>query len=107
MTQCDETDAWRTDNKVRMDFLGTRIHPDRMLNVLCKRTGAVLLFGVLHRESKKEYKLFLHRLPCEGNVPTNVQTLKLLEGYIYKHPEQWYEWKKYDDFGREGKRTTQ
>lgn len=101
VTQCDETDAWHADNKGWVEFLGRKIHPDRMLNVLCKRTGAVLLFGVLHRESKKEYKLLLHRVPCEGNVPTNVRTLKLLEEYINEHPEQWYEWKKYRQFGGE------
>jgi lauroyl/myristoyl acyltransferase len=101
VTQCDETDAWHADNKEWMEFLGRKIHPDRMLNVLCKRTGAVLLFGVLHRENKKEYKLLLRRVPCEGNVPTNVRTLKMLEEYIREHPEQWYEWKKYSQFGDE------
>jgi lauroyl/myristoyl acyltransferase len=101
VTQCDETDAWHADNREWMEFLGRRIHPDRMLNVLCKRTGAVLLFGVLHRENSEEYRLCLHRVPCEGDVPTNVRTLKLLEEYIQEHPEQWYEWKKYRQFGSE------
>jgi len=100
VTQCDETDEWHGDSEESMEFLGRRIHPDRMLKVLCKRTGAVLLFGVLQREEKKEYKLFLHRIPCEGSVPNSVRTLKLLEKYINQHPEQWYEWKKYDKFGR-------
>jgi lauroyl/myristoyl acyltransferase len=98
VTQCDETDGWRGDYNTRMEFLGSSIHPDRMLNVLCRRTGAVLLLGLLHRENKKRYKLILHRVPCEGDVPVNVRTLKLLEKYIYKHPEQWYEWKKCDKF---------
>lgn len=102
ITQCDETDGWHRDYNASMEFLGRSIHPDRMLNVLCKRTGAVLLLGLLHRENKKRYKLILHRVPCEGDAPVNVRTLKLLEKYIYKHPEQWYEWKKYDKFAHAG-----
>jgi KDO2-lipid IV(A) lauroyltransferase len=100
VTQCDETDEWRPDPNYAMDFLGRKIHPDRMLNVLCKRTGAVLLFGLLHREGKNRYKLILHRVPDEGDEPVNVRTLKLLEKYIYRYPDQWYEWKKYDRFAR-------
>jgi lauroyl/myristoyl acyltransferase len=96
--QCDETEEWHADRKHTMQFLGERIHPDRMLKVLCKRTGAVLLLGLLQREGKKRYKLLLHRVPCEGDVPINVRTLKLLENHIYQHPDQWYEWKKYGRF---------
>ncbi|MBW1675255.1 MAG: hypothetical protein JRF30_02215 [Deltaproteobacteria bacterium] len=95
VTQCDETDEWRVDRNHIMEFLGKKIHPDRMLNVLCKRTGAVLLFGLLHREGKDRYRLFLHRVPDEGHVPMSVRTLKFLERYIRKYPDQWYEWKKY------------
>lgn len=98
VTQCDETDAWHADRNHTMEFLGKKIHPDRMLSVLCRRTGAVLLLGLLHREGKNRYKLFLHRVPDEGDVPISVPTLKLLEEYIYRHPEQWYEWKKYERF---------
>lgn len=98
VTQCDETDEWRPDRNYTMEFLGRKVHPDRMLNVLCKRTGAVLLFGLLHREGKNRYKLLLHRVPDEGDEPISVRALKLLEKYIYRYPEQWYEWRKYDKF---------
>ena len=98
VTQCDETEEWRPDRNHTMEFLGRKIHPDRMLKVLCKRTGAVLLFGLLHREGKDRYSLFLHRVPDEGDVPISVRTLKLLEEYIYRYPDQWYEWKKYHRF---------
>jgi len=98
ITQCDETDEWRVDRNHTMEFLGKKIHPDRMLNVLCKRTGAVLLFGLLHREGKDRYRLFLHRVPDEGDAPISVRTLELLERYICKSPDQWYEWKKYHRF---------
>jgi lauroyl/myristoyl acyltransferase len=96
LTQCDEIDEWRPDPNRTMEFLGKKTHPDRMLKVLCKKTGAVLLLGLLERDGKGKYNLVLHRVPEEGEIPSNVRTLKLLETYIYRHPEQWYEWKKYD-----------
>jgi len=95
VTQCDETEAWHADRSQTMEFLGKTVHPDRMLEVLRKRTGAVMLFGVLHREGKRKYQLILHRVPGEGSVPVNIRTLKLLEKYVFEYPEQWYEWKKY------------
>jgi KDO2-lipid IV(A) lauroyltransferase len=98
VTQCDETEEWRPDRNHTMEFLGRKIHPDRMLKVLCKRTGAVLLFGLLRRDSKNRYELILHRVPDEGDVPISVRTLKLLEEYIYRYPDQWYAWKKYHGF---------
>ena len=98
VTQCDETDEWHSDRHTSMEFLGKMIHPDRMLRVLCKKTGAVLLFGVLLRQGEGQYKLVLHRMPDAGDSQVNVRTLKLLEKYIYEHPEQWYEWKKYHKY---------
>jgi lauroyl/myristoyl acyltransferase len=100
VTQCDESDAWHADGKHTMQFLGERIHPDRTLKVLCKRTGAALLLGLLQREGKDRYKLLLHRVPREGNVPINVRTLRLLESHICQNPEQWYEWKKFSRLAR-------
>jgi lauroyl/myristoyl acyltransferase len=98
--QCDEIDGWHIDRRLTLDFLGRKIHPDRMLNVLCRRTEAVLLFGVMHRENKNGYKLLLHRVEGETGVNASIQTLRLLEGYISRHPEQWYEWRKYHRFGK-------
>ena len=54
VTQCDEAETWHKDSKSNVEFLGRNIHPDRMLDVLCKRTGAVLLFGVLEREGRNK-----------------------------------------------------
>jgi KDO2-lipid IV(A) lauroyltransferase len=107
VTQCDEVSAWHEDVGSSVDFLGRKIHPDRMLDVLCRRTGAVLLFGVLHREGRKKYRLFLHRLDTSNGEGAGAKTLKLLEGYIYRHPEQWYEWKKYHRFGVPIKKSRQ
>ena len=98
ITQCDETDEWRLDRNHTMEFLGKKIHPDRTLKVLSKRTGAVLLFGLLHRQSKNRYELVLHRVPDEGDAPISVRALNLLERYVYRYPDQWYEWKKYERF---------
>lgn len=58
VTQCDETEEWRADRNHTMEFLMEKIHPDRMLEVICKRTKAVLLFGLLHREGKTDTNCF-------------------------------------------------
>ena len=96
VTQCDEIDEWRPDPNQTMEFLGKKTHPDRMLKVLCKKSGAVLLLGLLERNGKEKYNLVLRRVPEKDTILSNVRTLKLLERRIYRHPEQWYEWKKYD-----------
>ncbi len=102
VTQCDETEAWHADRSQTMNFLGKTVYPDRMLEVLRKRTGAVMLFGVLRREGRRKYQLLLHRVPDEGSVPPNIQALKLLEKYVSEYPEQWYEWKKYHKIATAG-----
>jgi hypothetical protein len=35
------------------------------------------------------------RLLYRAQIPVGVAALKVLEGYIYKYPEEWYQWKKY------------
>jgi lauroyl/myristoyl acyltransferase len=99
VTQCDEAETWHEDAKSNIEFMGRKMHPDRMLDVLCRRTGAVLLFGVLERQQGGKYRLFLHRVDRSNSHAAGAKTLKLLESYIFRHPDQWYEWKKYHRFG--------
>ena len=95
VTQCDESEAWHADRSKTIEFLGKTVHPDRMLEVLRRRTGAVLLVGLLMRKEKRKYQLILHRVPDDESVPANIRALKLFERYVSEYPEQWYEWKKY------------
>jgi len=102
ITQCDELDEWRPCRNSRINFLGRNIHPDRTLNVLTKRCKTSVVFGVMHRnktygynfivksweEISKQYKRAI-------NISLGEVILKFMEQYIYKYPEEWYQWKKH------------
>jgi KDO2-lipid IV(A) lauroyltransferase len=104
VTECDEIEEWRPSAKKKTSFLGKETILDRTISVIQKRTGAEIVFGVIHRYNLSEYKLImygyedmLHTL--HDMVPTSPgeTVLKFLEQYIYSNPEQWYQWKTYAD----------
>jgi lauroyl/myristoyl acyltransferase len=104
VTQCDEIEEWRPSEKERTFFLGQATGLDRTINIIHKRTGAEVIFGVIHRYSLSEYKLIVHSyedmLKMLGGIPLSTvgeTVLKVLEQYIYRYPEQWYQWKKYPE----------
>ena len=102
ITQCDEIEEWRPSLKERISFLGRTTFLDRTINTLAKRTGAEVVFGVIHRYSLRKYKLFMYdyvdmigylNRPSTSSVAETI--LKFLEEQIYTNPEQWYQWKQY------------
>jgi KDO2-lipid IV(A) lauroyltransferase len=102
VTQCDEIDEWRPSEKKRTSFLGRVTGLDRTINVIQKRTGAEVVFGVIHRYNLSKYKLIMYSyedmLKMLEGVPVSTvgeTVLKVLEQFILYHPEQWYQWKKY------------
>ena len=104
ITQCDEIDEWRTSDKKKTTFLGQVTGLDRTINLLQKRTGAEVVFGVLHRFNLDQYKFvaYSHEQMIEmvrytPSTTTGEIVLKVLEQFICKYPEQWYEWKKYPE----------
>jgi len=76
---------------------------DKTINLIQKRTGAEVVFGVLHRFSLRKYRLIIES--CEdmllrlGKRPSSVgeAVLKTFEQYVYAHPEQWYLWEDYSE----------
>src|SRR4030042_1758175 len=110
VTQCDEIEEWRPSEKERISFLGYVTGLDRTINIIQRRTGAEVVFGVIHRFNLSEYKLIVHSyedmLKMSGGIPLSTlgeTVLKVLEQYIYHYPEQWYQWKKYPEL-RNGSR---
>jgi KDO2-lipid IV(A) lauroyltransferase len=102
VTQCDEIDEWKPMTNSTWWFLGKCINLDRTLNVLVKRTGASVVFGIMERQYKQKYKLIMSSLEelkrtlgHPHNISPSATVLKLLEKYIYAHPDQWYQWGKY------------
>ena len=104
VTQCDEIEEWRPSEKERTFFLGQLTGLDRTINIIHKRTGAEVIFGVIHRYSLSEYRLIVHSyedmVKMLDGIPLSTvgeTVLKVLEQYIYRYPEQWYQWIKYPD----------
>ena len=102
ITQCDEIDEWRPCRHKKIHFLGQTIHLDKTINLLSKRCAAAIVFGVMHRNQQHRYKFILTsweematRFQRSRDMSIGAVVLKLLEYYIYKYPEAWYLWKKY------------
>jgi Kdo2-lipid IVA lauroyltransferase/acyltransferase len=97
--ECDEIEAWKPSHEEKMLFLGRQIGVDRTLNLLRKRSGAEIVFGILHRSDLSRYSFIIETyqdiLSHLGNVPSSpaAAVLKFLEHYIYAYPEEWYQWK--------------
>jgi KDO2-lipid IV(A) lauroyltransferase len=100
-TECDEIEEWRPSSKERMSFLGKIIGVDRTINLIQKRTGAEVLFGLLHRINLHKYKFIMETREdmqsLNGNTSASIGELilKTLEQYILTYPEEWYQWKNY------------
>lgn len=102
ITQCDEIEEWKPSKREKTSFLGRTTGLDRSINIMQKRTGAEVVFGILHRYSLEDYKLIMRdfeymseRFGHEPTLSVGEAVLRLLEQFIYSNPEQWYQWKKY------------
>lgn len=97
VTECDEMEEWRPSSKQFISFLGRRTGLDRTINALYKRTGAELVFALIHRHSLNKYSFIAHSVNnvAQNSSSVGSELLKILEGYILKYPEQWYQWKNY------------
>jgi KDO2-lipid IV(A) lauroyltransferase len=103
--ECDEIEEWKPSHGERISFLGRHVSLDRTINVLQRRTQAEVVFGILHRVSLKKYNLILENLTeikyhtGHKNSSTAGAILKRFEGFIYAHPEGWYQWNNYSEMG--------
>jgi KDO2-lipid IV(A) lauroyltransferase len=105
ITQCDEIDEWRF-SRDHIHFMGKEIALDKTISVLTKRLNAATVFGIMHRARDDRYHFIVNPLNGgESEIPVPEQSrmgasaLKLLEHYIYRYPEEWYQWKKFSDIG--------
>ena len=99
--ECDEIEAWKVSQEEKMLFLGKKIGVDRTLNLLQKRSGAEIVFGILHRLDLSNYTFVIETyqevLSHLGTMPSSpaAALLKFLEHYIHAFPEQWYQWRQH------------
>jgi hypothetical protein len=57
--ECDEIEKWKQSQNEKMLFLGKTIGVDKTINLIQRRTGAEVLFGVLHRFKSWKYRLIM------------------------------------------------
>ena len=100
--QCDEIDEWKPSRYDNLFFLGKQVGLDKTINILSKRCAATVVFGVMHRDDNHRYKFIAtsyekiaKRYQRSINMSKGAMVLKFMEHYIYKYPEEWYQWKKY------------
>lgn len=102
ITQCDEIDEWKPCRHNKIFFLGKEVSLDKTINILSKRCGSAVVFGVMHRDYNHRYKFIAtswkemaKRFQRSIDMSIGAVVLKVMENYIYKYPEGWYQWKKY------------
>jgi len=102
ITQCDEIEKWRPSFRKKISFLGRTTFLDRTINIIAARTGAEIVFGLIHRYNLSKYRLILNdyiemteSLEKPSTLSIGETLLKFLELYIYANPEQWYQWNQY------------
>jgi len=92
ITLCDEIHSWRPCSKENTVLFGHHIPKDRTLDILYKRSKVPMCFGLVQRK-KTGYDLSIQPMADgEEDCSTCEVSWKLLERYIYLHPEQWYQW---------------
>jgi len=112
-TECDEIEEWKPSRIQKMAFLRRIIGVDRTINIILKRTGAEVIFGLLHRIRLNQYTFIIEgyqdMIDHFGRKPFSVGEvlLKMIEQYIYICPEGWHQWKNYSEIGTESEAVEQ
>lgn len=103
--ECDEIEEWKPSKTEKTFFLGKRMGVDKTINLLQRRSGAQVVFGLLHRVSLEKYSFIIksHREILEKG-PVSVSSigaglLKVFEQYVWQYPDRWYQWKKFSEVG--------
>ncbi len=98
LTEFDEIDSWSPSSKKHVEILGHKFLLDRGIDILQRRTGAVILTAFVKRLGKFKYVVEISRpedyLETENEMSVQGKLLKVFERNVYKHPDHWYEWKK-------------
>jgi KDO2-lipid IV(A) lauroyltransferase len=102
--ECDEIEEWKPSKTERISFLGKKIGVDKTINLIQRRSGAQVVFGLLHRVSLEKYSFILESYQdVMEKGPVSISSvgaglLKVFEQYVWEHPDRWYQWKKFSEF---------
>ncbi|OGP66111.1 MAG: hypothetical protein A2170_15725 [Deltaproteobacteria bacterium RBG_13_53_10] len=101
--ECDEIEEWKPSKTEKISFLGKRIGVDKTINLLQRRSGAQVILGILHRVSLEKYSFIIKSYQDileKGPVSASsigAGLLKVFEQHVWRHPDGWYQWKKFAD----------
>jgi lauroyl/myristoyl acyltransferase len=101
--ECDEIEEWKPSKTEKISFLGKRIGVDKTINLIQRRSGAQVVFGLLHRVSLERYSFIVKSYQdILEKGPMSVSSigaglLKVFEHYVWQHPDRWYQWRKFSE----------
>lgn len=102
VTQCDEINMWRPYKDKTTTFLGHTVPLDRSMDILARKSKAVVLMGLVHRLGGRRYQLEIMdpaaHPAAQQSGQVSVRCLSVLSDYILRRPDHWYEWKKLNQF---------
>jgi lauroyl/myristoyl acyltransferase len=98
MTQCDEVETWHKRRSSTIRLFGRSLYFDNTIEIIAKRTGAAVVGAFLDRGEDGRYVMRIEDVSVE-RAPASVarECLSLWEKYVTRSPEQWYQWKRWQD----------
>jgi Kdo2-lipid IVA lauroyltransferase/acyltransferase len=98
MTQCDEVETWHKRRTSTIRLFGRSLYFDNTIEIIAKRTGAAVVGAFLERSRDGTYVLRIEDVSVERTpASTGRECLGLWEKYVTMAPEQWYQWKHWDE----------
>lgn len=101
ITECDEVDEWSPIRGKATSLLSHQIVLDRSLDMLQRRSRALVLTVFVRRLKGRNYVIDINAVDdfAEAREAPSLGTklLRILERFVYTHPEQWYQWKKFQE----------
>ncbi len=93
VTLCDEFTHWRPHRDRYLSVLGRRVRADRTLDVLHRRSRPPACLGLVQR-TRNGFALQIEPI-ADGGQPIRLaeRSWGILEGYVRRFPEQWYQWR--------------
>jgi KDO2-lipid IV(A) lauroyltransferase len=98
MTQCDEVESWHKRRSSTIRLFGRSLYFDNTIEIIAKRTGAAVVGAFLDRGTDGHYVMRIEDVSVERTpASTARECLGLWEKYVTRSPEQWYQWKHWDE----------